>query len=159
MPARPVEPPPSGWDLGAALTRPGLGDVVALGADLQPGTILRAYRHGIFPMGLEGVRGMGWWSPVRRGVLEPGTLHVSRSLRRSCRRYRVSVDRAFADVVTGCATARTEGNWITGPIEAAYGQLHRLGWTHSVEVWDEQGRLTGGLYGLALGGLFAGESM
>lgn len=158
-PARPIEPPPTGWDLLTALDRAGRDDLIAVGADLQPGTVLRAYRHGLFPMGLDGVRAMGWWSPLHRGVLEPGALHVSRSLRRSSRHFRVSVDRAFADVVAGCATTRAEGNWITGAIAAAYGRLHALGWAHSIEVWEETGRLAGGLYGVALGGLFAGESM
>ena len=131
-----------------------------MGADLEPGTLLAAYRAGLFPMGVGQGRqsALGWWSPERRGVILPGDLHVSRSLRRSGRRFTVRVDTAFDDVVSGCADASRPGGWITPSFERAYRRLHEMGWAHSVEVFDDQG-LAGGLYGVAVGGLFAGESM
>lgn len=131
-------------------------DLVAVGADLAPGTLLAAYRHGLFPMP-EG-RGIGWWSPAHRGVLHLDELRVSRSLRRSARDFEVRVDTAFDEVVAACADPRRPHGWIDGRIARAYGDLHRLGWAHSVEAWRDD-RLVGGLYGVAIGGLFAGESM
>jgi leucyl/phenylalanyl-tRNA--protein transferase len=101
---------------------------------------------------------MGWWSPDPRGVLRPEDLRVSRSLRRSCARLQVTVDTAFDAVVRGCADPDREGRWITRPVTRAYTRLHALGWAHSVEVWSGD-QLVGGLYGIAIGGLFAGESM
>ncbi len=155
----PVEPEPSRWVLPSP-RRTLRGEVVGLGADLAPGTLLAAYRRGLFPMRLYGTSGpLGWWSPDPRGVLPPTGLRVSRSLRRSLRRYRTTVDTAFADVVAGCADERRPGKWITDEIRAAYLELHRLGWAHSVEAWTPDGQLVGGLYGVAVGGLFAGESM
>ena len=132
---------------------------MGVGADLEPGTILAAYRSGLFPMPVEpGL--MGWWSPDPRGVLPLDGLRVSRSLRRSCARFEVRVDTAFPAVVAACADASRSGHWITGEIAAAYVRLHQLGWAHSVEAWSlDDGRLAGGLYGIAVGGLFAGESM
>jgi len=156
---RPTEPPPSrySFDLSAALPRE---DLVGWGADLAPGTLLAAYRAGLFPMGLEaGGKGpMGWWSPDPRGVLPLDGLRVSRSLRRSCSRFEVRVDSAFDDVVAACADPSRRGRWITGAVARAYSRLFRLGWAHSVECWED-GELAGGLYGVAVGGLFAGESM
>ena len=134
------------------------GDVVAIGGDLEPGTILAAYRRGIFPMPLEGQ--LAWWSPDPRGVLPLDGLRVSRSLRRSCRRYEIRTDTAFAEVIDACADPHREHGWISPAIREAYVRLHELGWAHSVEAWDiEDGTLAGGLYGLSIGGLFAGESM
>lgn len=135
-------------------------DLVAVGGDLQPATLLAAYRGGIFPMGLgeDGSGLMGWWSPDPRGILRLADLRVSRSLRRSTRHFDVTVDHAFADVVQGCGDPRRDRGWITPRIARAYRRLHELGWAHSVEVWTG-GRLVGGLYGVAIGGLFAGESM
>lgn len=141
-------------------TRVGGGEVVAVGADLEPGTLLAAYRSGIFPMPAR--RGIpGWWSPERRGIipLEPGRLRVSRSLRRSCRRYEIRIDTAFDEVIAACADRRRPGRWIDRDIVRAYTSLHELGWVHSVEAWNDRGVLAGGLYGVAVGGLFAGESM
>lgn len=153
----PLEPPPSRWTFPPATS--GDGDVVAVGADLEPGTLLAAYRSGLFPMGLPDLGPeMGWWSPEERGVLPLDGLRVSRSLRASARRYEVRVDTAFPEVVAGCADPRREGSWIDADIAAAYVELHRLGWAHSVETWLD-GALVGGLYGVAIGGLFAGESM
>ena len=136
-------------------------DVVALGADLEPGTILAAYRSGLFPMPIRQRRGevLAWWSPEPRGILPLDGLRVSRSLRRSCSRFEIRLDTAFEQVIDACGDPRREGRWITPEIRAAYLALHELGWVHSVEAWDEAGTLAGGLYGIAIGGLFAGESM
>lgn len=160
MPPNPVEPAPTPWNFAGALDAAGEDDLIAVGADLEPGTILAAYRIGVFPMGVGGEPPrMGWWSPQRRGVLLPGDLHISRTLRRSARRFLVSIDQAFDPVLDACAHSGRRGDWISADIADAYRTLHGLGWAHSVEVWDEQGDLVGGLYGVALGGLFAGESM
>ena len=132
-------------------------DCVVAGADLDPATIIDAYRHGAFPMPQAGR--LLWWSPVRRGVLEPPSMQVTRSMRRSARRYRVTVDTAFEQVIDACADPSRPGGWIDTDIRAAYVELHRLGWAHSVETRDGDGRLVGGVYGLGLGRLFAGESM
>ncbi|MFW6773389.1 leucyl/phenylalanyl-tRNA--protein transferase [Nocardioides sp. CPCC 205120] len=151
----PVEPPPSFWDFGDPRTAPD-DDLVGAGADLEPGTLLAAYRTGLFPMPHED--DVWWFSPVRRGVLPLDGLRVSRSLRRSMRDFEVRVDTAFAEVVEACADPRRTGAWIDDRIAAAYQRLHELGWAHSVEAWQD-GELVGGLYGVATGGLFAGESM
>ncbi len=155
----PTEPPPSTWALGLEGAQPG-EDLVGVGADLEPGTLLLAYRSGLFPMGLgrRGARPIGWWSPDPRGVLPLDELRVSRSLRRSTARYRVSVDAAFDHVVARCGAPGRPGRWITPAMARAYAELHRLGWAHSVECWAGE-ELAGGLYGVAIGGLFAGESM
>jgi leucyl/phenylalanyl-tRNA--protein transferase len=153
----PVEPPLTPWAFPHPADLPAGEDLVAVGADLEPGTLLAAYRSGYFPMPLRR-RKVGWWSPDPRGVLPVDGLRVSRSLRKSCARFEVTVDRAFDDVVTACADPGRPHGWISRDIRDAYRRLHRLGWAHSVEVWDETG-LAGGLYGVAIGGLFAGESM
>lgn len=144
----------------AARRAPAQQDLVGLGADLSVPTLLAAYRAGVFPMGLgrHGRAPMGWWSPDPRGVILPGGLRVSRSLRRSAREFDVTTDVAFEEVVRGCADPRRSGRWITPAIRGAYDELHRQGWAHSVEVWRD-GQLAGGLYGVGIGGLFAGESM
>jgi leucyl/phenylalanyl-tRNA---protein transferase len=155
----PIEPPPSRWELPAAATADAVG-VVGIGADLEPGTLLAAYRAGIFPMPVhDGDQSLlAWWSPDPRAILPLDELQMSRSLRRSCRRFEIRVDSAFPDVVAACADLSRPGSWITDEIASAYVRLHELGWAHSVEAWagDE---LVGGLYGVAIGGLFAGESM
>ena len=134
----------------------GDGDLVAVGADLEPGTILAAYRAGLFPMPVEGT--LGWWSPDPRGILPLDGMRVGRSLRKSCSRYEIRVDTAFDAVLAGCADPARRGGWITSAVKSAYTRLHTLGWVHSVEAWAD-GELAGGLYGVAVGGLFAGESM
>lgn len=133
-------------------------DLIGTGADLAPGTILTAYRRGLFPMPLEDGT-LGWWSPVERAVLPFSKLRVSRSLSRSCRRFTVSVDADATGVVEGCADPDRPHGWITPEMKKAYLELHRLGWMHSFEVWDSEGELVGGLYGVGIGGLFCGESM
>ena len=155
-----IEPAPTEWVLPDPSDAP--QDLVALGADLEPGTILAAYRRGLFPMhldpGREGEQ-LAWWSPDPRGVIPLDGLRVSRSLARSCRRFEVTVDRDFEAVIDGCAEPSRTGRWIVPAIREAYVGLHRLGWAHSVEAWSDDGALAGGLYGIAIGGLFAGESM
>jgi leucyl/phenylalanyl-tRNA---protein transferase len=165
-PRPPVEPVATAWQLPHVADLPGGldgDDLVAVGADLAPGTLLAAYRRGLFPMhvrlGRRGGSALGWWSPDPRGVLPLDRFVVTRSLRRSCLRYEVSVDVAFREVVSGCADPSRPGGWITAEVAEAYGELHRLGWAHSVEVKDASGTLVGGLYGVCVGGLFAGESM
>jgi leucyl/phenylalanyl-tRNA--protein transferase len=152
----PTEPPPTPWQFTDPEIVP--GDLVGLGADLEPGTLLAAYRRGLFPMPLSDGDPMGWFSPELRGVLPLDGMHVSRSLRRACRRFEIRVDTAFLDVVDGCADPSRSGAWIDDDMRTAYSRLHDLGWAHSVEAWRD-GVLAGGLYGVAIGGLFAGESM
>lgn len=152
----PIEPPQSRFELPDP--RSARGDVVAVGGDLEPGTILQAYRKGMFPMHLPDGH-LGWWSPIERAVIPLDGLYVSRSLRQSARRYFATVDQDFGAVIAGCAHPSREEGWITPEFVEAYTELHRLGWAHSIEVWDVDNRLVGGLYGIAIGGLFAGESM
>jgi leucyl/phenylalanyl-tRNA--protein transferase len=153
----PIEPAVTRWVFPDP-AHAGSDDVVAIGADLEPGTLLTAYRAGLFPMYLPDGGPLAWWSPVRRGVLPVDGMRVTRSLRRSIGRFEWSVDEAFGDVVAGCADPARPHGWITPDITDAYEELHRLGHAHSIEVW-ESGRLAGGLYGVNIGGLFAGESM
>jgi len=147
--------PPSHWGFDTSLWPD--NDCVAVGADLEPSTIIAAYETGAFPMPHDGE--LLWWSPVERGVLEPGALHVTRSLRKSIRHFTITVDLDFAAVIDACADPSRPGAWINEQIREAYLRLHELGWAHSVETRDADGVLVGGLYGLCLGGLFAGESM
>jgi leucyl/phenylalanyl-tRNA---protein transferase len=131
--------------------------IVAIGADLEPGTLLAAYRSGLFPMPFDRKR-IAWFSPDPRGVLPLDGLRVSRSLRRSLKRYEVRRDCRFTEVMERCADPRRVGGWIDKRFLRAYGTLHELGWAHSVETYlDDQ--LVGGLYGVRVHGLFAGESM
>jgi leucyl/phenylalanyl-tRNA--protein transferase len=153
----PTEPPPCPWAFPPA-SAAGDDGLLALGADLAPGTLLAAYRSGIFPMPIAGAAEMAWFSPDPRGIVPLDEFAPSRSLRRAMRRFTVSADQAFADVVAGCADPDRPGGWITPAIRAAYGELHTLGWAHSIEVWDAGGALAGGLYGVEIGGLFAAES-
>lgn len=140
-------------------------DLVAVTGVLGPHLVLAALHEGVFPMPLgrdvpRALRGgTGWWSPVRRGVLPIDRLRVARSLRKTCRRYTTTVDQCFDEVVSCCGDPGRPGGWIDWSIRATYGGLHRDGWAHSVETWDDDGRLVGGLYGVCVGGLFSGESM
>jgi leucyl/phenylalanyl-tRNA--protein transferase len=142
-------------------------EIVGVGADLAPGTLLAAYRHGLFPMRLQsrgpiGLGPIGWWSPNPRGIIPLDGLIVSRTLRRSTGRFEIRIDTAFEGVMRGCADPRRPHGWIDKKFIAAYTELHRLGWAHSVETWQDDGRghgvLVGGLYGVCVGGLFAAES-
>ena len=144
-------------------------DFVGIGGNLEPGTLIGAYQQGLFPMPLPadvpdeaippGHERIGWWSPNPRGIIPLDGLRVSRSLRKSLRRFEIRVDTAFEAVIEACAAPGRKGAWISRDIRAAYCRLHRLGIAHSVEAWDLDGQLAGGLYGVCLGGLFAGESM
>jgi leucyl/phenylalanyl-tRNA--protein transferase len=135
--------------------------LLAMGGDLSPARLLDAYRHGIFPW-FNPDEPILWWSPDPRMVLRVSEVHVSRSLHKVLRanRFRVTLDTAFAQVVRGCAEARRdhEGTWITPEMEEAYGRLAALGHAHSVEAWQGDS-LVGGLYGVAVGRMFFGESM
>ncbi len=152
----PIEPPPSRYAMPSAQLAPAHG-CLAAGGDLEPGTILAAYRGGIFPWPDPEGR-LLWWSPDPRAVMPLDAFHESRSLGRLRRRgvYRVTRDRACAAVIAGCAD-RAEGTWITPAMRRAYERLHALGWVHSVETWHGD-ELVGGLYGVAIGGFFAAES-
>jgi leucyl/phenylalanyl-tRNA---protein transferase len=153
----PIEPAPSRWAMptNAPIDE---SDIVALGADLEPGTLLAAYRQGLFPMPYD-KRRIAWFSPARRGIIPLDAVHVSRSLRRSMRRYDVRMDTRFRTVMEACADPSRKGGWINRDFVDAYTRLHELGWAHSVEIYDEAGRLVGGLYGVRIERLFAGESM
>jgi leucyl/phenylalanyl-tRNA--protein transferase len=155
----PVEPPPTIWEFPPPARFHPDDDLVATGADLEPGTVLAGYRVGVFPMPVGSSRApMAWFCPIRRGVMRPADLHVSRSLAKSARRFEIRVDTACAEVIDACADPSRPSGWIDERIRTAYLRLHELGWVHSVEAWRD-GRLVGGLYGVAVGGLFAGESM
>ncbi len=153
----PREPPGTRYRMPDPRTALSNG-LVAAGGDLSPGTILAAYRAGIFPWP-NGEGRLYWWSPDPRAILPLGGFHESRSLRRSRRRlgFHVTFDRSCAAVMRGCAD-RPEGTWITAPMTEGYLRLHELGWVHSVETWCGE-ELAGGLYGVAIGGFFAAESM
>lgn len=142
-----------------ALTNP--NGLLAVGGDLTAERLISAYRHGIFPWYEQG-QPLLWWSPDPRTVLLPSALHVSRSMDKFLRKtsFQVTFDKDFAGVLNGCAEPRdyTDATWITPDMQQAYLELHRRGVAHSVEVWDRQ-QLIGGLYGVALGKVFFGESM
>lgn len=156
---RPQPVGPSRWAFPSPAEWPD-DDVVAMGGDLAPSTLIAAYRSGIFPMSLDSVPGvMVWWSPNPRGILPLDHLRVTTSMRQSAKRYDVRIDTCFVDVIRGCSDPSRDSGWITEDFIDAYATLHRLGWAHSVEVFDRQGQLAGGLYGVRINGLFAGESM
>ncbi len=136
------------------------GDLITIGGDLEPATLVAAYRRGIFPMEVAELPGrVAWWSPDPRGIVPLDGLRVTQSMRRSAKRYAIRVDTAFDHVIRACADPSRPKGWITPEFIAAYTRLHELGWVHSVEVFDRSGRLAGGLYGVRIGGFFAGESM
>ncbi|WP_051232452.1 leucyl/phenylalanyl-tRNA--protein transferase [Acidipropionibacterium thoenii] len=141
-------------------------DLVAISGAFGPHLVLAALREGVFPMPVDGPEvpaelrdGMGWWSPLKRANLPLDRIRVSSSLRKSARRYSTTVDRDFEAVLEGCADPHRPLGWIDDRIRQAYLFLHERGHVHSVETWDRQGRLVGGLYGVSVGGLFSGESM
>lgn len=135
--------------------------LLAIGGDLHPTRLADAYRHGIFPWYSDG-QPILWWSPDPRTVLTPQTLHVGRSLAKRVRNggFSLSYDRAFAEVIGACAAPRAQatGTWITAAMRRAYLELHARGRAHSIECWQDR-QLVGGLYGVALGRVFFGESM
>ena len=145
--------------VGRAMVEP--NGLLCAGGDLAPATILRAYSQGIFPWYSEG-QPILWWSPNPRMVLFPDEFKVSKSLAKTARsdKFEIRIDSVFADVMDSCAAPRSPdgGTWIVEEMQAAYTRLHRLGFAHSVESWRE-GELVGGLYGIALGRMFYGESM
>lgn len=158
-----IDPGPCWWELPDPLTAPDGQDVVFAGADLEPSTVIAAYQRGLFPMKvLDGDTNeyvLGWWSPDPRGILPLDSLRVTRSLRQSMKKFTVSVDTGFETVMRACGDPRRPDGWITEEFVAAYSRLHVMGWAHSVEVRNRSGQLVGGLYGVEIGGLFAGESM
>ena len=155
----PLAPDPTPWAFPHHSTWDPDDDLVALGADLEAGTLLTAYSLGLFPMPVTLDREeLGWFSPVERGVLPLAGLKVSRSLRRAARDFEIRVDTAFDEVMAQCGSPDRPDGWITPEFVRGYTRLHHLGWAHSVEAWRD-GRLAGGLYGVSIGGLFAGESM
>ncbi|MCW2758446.1 MAG: leucyl/phenylalanyl-tRNA--protein transferase [Nocardioidaceae bacterium] len=156
-----TQPAPARWnfpDLRTPAVDARCESLVAVGADLSPSTLLEAYRAGLFPMPEGHGDAMAWWSPVDRGVLPLDGLRVSRSLRQSAAHYEVRVDTSFAAVVAACGDPSRADGWIDDHVAAAYVRLHALGHAHSVEAWQDDD-LVGGLYGVSIGGLFAGESM
>ncbi len=146
-PSRPLGD--SAWAFPSASRWPA-EDLIAVGADLAPETLISAYRRGLFPMSVS-ENLLGWWSPDPRGVLPLDSLRVTRSMRRSARRFDVRLDTAFERVLRGCANPLRERGWITEDFIAAYTKLHELGWAHSVEAFDRDGTLAGGLYGVRIG--------
>lgn len=145
-------PPPKQWNRKH--------DFIIRGADLEPDTLLYAYAHAMFPMFIAGPESdIGWWSPVMRGIIPLNGFHVSKSLRKSARRFRCSVNEAFTDVMIACAENHDGEKWIYPEFIRAYTELHAMGHAHSVEVWDENNELVGGVYGVRINNFFAGESM
>lgn len=146
-------------DPGLALKEP--NGLLAIGGDLSPQRLLAAYRRGIFPWYSQG-QPILWWSPDPRAVLYPDRIKISRSLRKTLKKtpYAVTMDQAFDDVISACAAPRQDeaGTWILPEMKQAYCRLHELGYAHSVECWNN-GQLVGGLYGVAIGRVFFGESM
>jgi leucyl/phenylalanyl-tRNA--protein transferase len=156
-PPRPL--PESEWNFDEVPIGDDDDDLICLGADLAPATLVSAYSNGFFPMPVgDRRRNIGWFSPDPRGVIPIDELHVSRSLRKHLRRFRYSIDTCFERVMRECGDERRPHGWIDDDFVAAYTRLHQLGWAHSIEVWlgDE---LVGGVYGVRIERFFAGESM
>ena len=148
------------WDFPTPEQMP-KDDLVTLGADLKPETLIDSYKHGIFPMHLqiENKREIGWWSPQQRGILPLNKINISSSLKKSMKKYFVTFDQDFDAVIEGCGDDKRPKGWINKDIKTAYKKLFELGYVHSVEVWNKNDELVGGLYGVEVNGLFAGESM
>jgi leucyl/phenylalanyl-tRNA--protein transferase len=136
--------------------------LLAMGGDLSPERLINAYRSGIFPWFSE-EEPIYWWSPNPRAVLYPHKINFHRSLRKNMRNkgHRITIDHSFAKVVRACAAPRnySDGTWITEEMHKAYTELHKLNIAHSIEVWNSDDKLVGGLYGVDTGGVFSGESM
>lgn len=152
----PVDPGRCEWVFPDPASLPPGQEIAAVGADLEPATLLTGYRHGLFPM--PSGKSLHWWSPDPRGVLPVESFRASRSLRRSIRSFQVSIDADFDQVVARCADPKRPQGWITPAYAQAYRRLADLGWAHSIEVWAG-GELAGGLLGVEVGGLLSGESM
>jgi leucyl/phenylalanyl-tRNA---protein transferase len=148
------------WDFPSLEQMP-KDDLVTLGADLKPETLIDSYKHGIFPMHIqiENKREIGWWSPLQRGILPLNKINISSSLQKSMKKYFVTFDQDFDAVIEGCGDDKRPKGWINKDIKTAYKKLFELGYVHSVEVWNKKDELVGGLYGVEVNGLFAGESM
>ncbi|NBU32711.1 MAG: leucyl/phenylalanyl-tRNA--protein transferase [Actinobacteria bacterium] len=132
------------------------------GISYAPAVLLAAYERGLFPMPLpigKFETGIGWWSPATRAIFYPDQIRVTRSLEKSLKKFKVTVDHAFEKVVVHCGNPEREQGWIDSDVIAGFTNLHRLGHAHSVEVWNSRDQLVGGLYGVEIGGVFAGESM
>jgi leucyl/phenylalanyl-tRNA--protein transferase len=153
----PVEPPVCQWELPDP-ARADADGVAGIGADLEPGTLLDAYRRGLFPMRLGRRGALAWWSPDPRGVIPLDGFHACRSLHRARQRFTITIDAAFRAVMEGCADRKRPHGWIDDSVLDAYTRLAELGWAHSIEAWED-GELAGGVYGVRIGRLFAGESM
>ena len=151
-----VDPGPNRWKLPEDGPVDDSG-IVVIGADLEPATLLNAYRSGLFPMPHHR-REIAWFSPDPRGIIPIGGLQVSRSLRRSVGRYSVRIDTDFRTIMQACGSQQRSGSWINRRFVEAYARLHNLGWAHSIEIY-EGADLVGGLYGVRINGFFAGESM
>ncbi|MEY4225215.1 MAG: hypothetical protein RIS33_2149 [Actinomycetota bacterium] len=147
--------PDSEWQFDRVPLGP--DDIVAEGADLEPSTLVNAYSHGLFPMPV-GRKRLGWFSPQERGIFPLDRFHVSRSLEKSCRRFRVTLDHDFSGVMRGCGDPRRDHGWINNEFVTAYSRLNQLGFAHSIEVWRDD-ELVGGVYGVRIRRFFAGESM
>lgn len=153
---QPLPPCPYRFDLA----HPNEWGVVASGGDFEPATVIAAYRAGAFPWP-HPEEELLWFSPDPRAILPVGGLHVSRRLARTIRsgRFRLTLDKAFPEVIAACADRPGEGTWITPRLMEAYIRLHELGWAHSVEAWTDDGALAGGLYGIRVERMFGAESM
>lgn len=162
-PRAPIEPEPTSVRFPDP-RRAGGREIVAVGEDFRPGTLLSAYRQGIFPWPHDtgdDDKVVAWFSPRKRTVLPlDRPLHFSRSLRRTLRKhpFRITVDHAFREVMEACGREREHGTWITPGMVAGYVTLHELGWAHSLEVWEGEA-LVGGIYGIAIGCAVSAESM
>jgi leucyl/phenylalanyl-tRNA--protein transferase len=158
---QPIEPPSSRYEMPDPLAAPPGEDLVAVGADLEPGTLLAGYRRGLFPMPDDPDRRrarLAWYSPDPRAILPLDGLRITRSLRRSLRRYEVRHNHDFRATVEACADPDRPNRWISPAYVDAYVALHELGWTHSFESYLDN-ELVGGLYGVRIDSLFAGEAM
>ncbi len=157
----PVEPEPSRFAMPDPSLADAGADLIAVGADLSPGTLLAAYRSGLFPMPVEPRKRrsqIAWYSPDPRGILPIDGFHAGRSLRRAVPRFAHSFNHSFSAVMRACGNPEREGFWISDTVIAAYEEMFALGWAESVEVRLD-GELVGGVYGVRIGDFFAGESM